>query len=302
VPAQTRPWRKWLAYGAFAVLAFAFALRQTFPAEAVRERIIIEAAAQGWQARVADVQPAGFFGVDLTGITFESRDGLRVPVERLQVSPRLWALLLGRQGASFDARLFDGRVRGVVEASRTARHVAMRIANVDLARVAPVRRATGVDLAGTLGGDLDVTLDLREPAKSAGHVDLAVENAKVNGGEVPVPGMAGTLSIPKVDLGRVVAKASVKDGRAVFDTLQAKGQDLEVTGEGLYLVLQQRLEHAPVFGKAKLRLYDSFWTRGGTAGFRGVAEMALAQAKGRDGAYGFQVYGTLSAPQAKASP
>ena len=44
-------------YGAFALLAFA--LRQTILTEAVKERIHMEAAAQGWQESIADVRFGG---------------------------------------------------------------------------------------------------------------------------------------------------------------------------------------------------------------------------------------------------
>ena len=40
-------WRPRLLYGAFTAVAFILALRWTFPAEAVKQRIIVEAAARG---------------------------------------------------------------------------------------------------------------------------------------------------------------------------------------------------------------------------------------------------------------
>src|SRR5512138_1506503 len=86
---QLKRWQRWTAYGLFAAVAFAFALRQTFPTEAVKERLILEAAAAGWQVSVVDVRPSGFAGIGMNGVTFESRDGLRIPVERLDASLRL---------------------------------------------------------------------------------------------------------------------------------------------------------------------------------------------------------------------
>ena len=38
-------WQRRAAYGAFALAAFLFALRQTVPTEAVKERLVMEAAA-----------------------------------------------------------------------------------------------------------------------------------------------------------------------------------------------------------------------------------------------------------------
>ena len=43
---QLKPWHRRAAYGLFAAAAFFFALRQTFPREAVKERLVLEAAAK----------------------------------------------------------------------------------------------------------------------------------------------------------------------------------------------------------------------------------------------------------------
>jgi type II secretion system protein N len=289
-------------YGVFAFLAFVLALRMTIPIEAVKERIVMDAAARGWQVSIADVRPAGLVGVGMTSISLESADGVRIPIEKLDATLRLWPLLLGRRGFSFDATLFEGRVKGFAEEGKTTRRLAATVAGVDLSRAAPLRKATGLVLAGTVTGDLDLTLDEKEPAMSAGHLDLAVERAAVNGGEVPVPGMGGALSLPRIAFGRVTAKAVVKGGRFTFERLDAKGDDIEATGEGLYLLLQPRLAFAPISGKARLVIRDGFWKKSGTSGFKGIVGMALAQARGRDGGYGFQISGTLSQPQARMSP
>jgi len=302
LPVKPKPWQRRVGYGLFAALAFLLALRWTFPAGAVKERLIMEAAAQGWQLSVEDASPAGIAGVRLENVSLESRDGLRIPVERVDASLVLWRLLLGRQRVMFDARLFDGRVKGFAEEASGSHRVAATVSGVDLARAVPLRRATGVDLAGKVGGEFDLTLDDRKPAASAGTLDLAVADAAVNGGQVPVPGMGGTLTLPRMPLGAVTALGRVKDGRFVFERLEAKSEDLEASGDGLYCVLQPRLAFAPIFGKARVKFHDGFWTKGNAQAFKGLAEMALAPARGPDGAYGFQIFGSLSQPQARMAP
>ncbi len=299
---KLKPWQRWAAYGAFALVAFVVALRQTFPGDAVKERLIIEAAQQGWQVSVTDVRPAGLVGVDMTGVTLESRDGVRIPIERVDATLRLLPLLLGRHAVDFDARLYEGRIRGFAEEGKRTKRLVASVSGVDLARAVALRRTTGLDLAGDVHGDVDVTLDQQEPARSSGHLELAVDRAAVNGGEVPVPGMGGALTVPRVALGQVKAHAVVKDGKITFDRLESRGDDIEATGDGLYCVVQPRLAFAPIFGKARLRIRDSYWSKPGTAGFKGVVELALAQARGSDGAYGFQIFGTLAQPQARMAP
>jgi type II secretion system protein N len=299
---ELKGWKKHGAYAALFAVAFALALRQTFPADAVRERLVLEAAAQGWQVKVLEVGPGGVFGVRFTGVTLESRDGARVPLEEVQASLRLRSLLVGRRGFDFDARMYDGRVKGLFEEGRSVRRVAAHVQGLDLSKAGAVRKAVGLDLGGTVEGDVDVTLDLREVAKSAGRVDLRVDKASVMGGAVNLASLGGTLTIPRADLGTVVAQATVQDGKAVFDKLEARSPDLELASEGLAVTLQPRLAYSPLFGKARFKVQDAFWQKSGNAAMKSVTEMALASARGRDGSYSFQVFGTLVSPQARAAP
>jgi type II secretion system protein N len=299
VDIKLKTWQRRTLYTLFAVAAFIFALRQTFPVEAVKERLVMEAGAQGWTLIVGDARPAGFAGVGFRDVTLQLADGARIPIERLDAKLRLVPLVLGRRGIAFDANLFEGRVNGYAEDAHGTQRVVATVAGVDLSRAAALRKSLGVDLAGVVHGDVDLTLDTAQPPRSTGHVDLLVDKAAVNGGEMPVPGMGGALTLPKLSLGQVTAKAVVKEGKLTFDKLEAKSDDVEASGDGLYLVVQPRLTVAPIFGKAKLKIRDTFWLKSGAQGFKSVVEMALAQARGRDGAYGFQIYGTLANPQAR---
>jgi type II secretion system protein N len=296
---ELKGYRKHAAYAAVFLAALLFSLRQTFPAEAVRSRLVVEAAAQGWQMKVVDVGPAGLMGVRFGGLSVESRDGIRIPVDDLRASLRILPLLLGRRGVDFDARLYDGRVRGTIEEGRASRRLGATIVGLDLAKASALRKLTGLDLAGKLDGELDVTLDSRDPAKSSGKVDLRLEKAALMGGQLHLASLGGALTLPRAELGAVAAQASVRDGKAVFDKLEARSPDLELVGEGLAVTLQQRFAYSPLFGKAHLKVADAFWQKSGTTALRGVVESALAQARGRDGAYWFQIYGTLSSPQAR---
>jgi type II secretion system protein N len=296
---KLKVWQRRALYSLFAAVSFVFALRQTVPVEAVKERLVLEAAAQGWQLSASEIRPAGLAGIGMSDVVLQSQDGVRIPIEHLDARLRLLPLILGRRGVAFDAALYAGHVKGYAEERRGLQHLVAKVSGLELARSAAIKKATGIDLAGTVQGDVDLTLDAAQPARSAGHVDLAVDKAAVNGGAMAIPGMGGSLTLPKLALGQVTANAAVKDGKLTFDKLEAKSDDVEASGDGLYLVVQPRLSFAPIFGKAKLKIRDGFWLKSGTGGFKGVVEVALAQARGRDGAYGFQIYGTLANPQAR---
>ena len=289
-------WRKRAAYGAFFALAFLFALQRTFPVDAVRERLTLEAAAQGWQIRMNDISPSGFGGVRMREVTLESRDGTRIPLDEARASLGLWSLLMGRRSLAFDLRLFHGRLKGVVEEGRRTQRLALRGEDLDLAVAGPVKQALGLDVSGIARADVDITLDPKDQQKTAGHVDLSVQQAGI-AGQVAVPGMSGGLTIPQTSLGTVTARATVRAGKAEFDKLEVRGGDVEATGESLYFVVQPRLEFAPVFGRAQLKVTDAFWRK--APALRPLAEAGLASARRPDGSWQFQVYGSLGHPMAK---
>jgi type II secretion system protein N len=292
-------WRLTAAYVAFFVVAFAVALRLTFPVEAVKERFILDAAAQGYQVKLNDMSPSGLLGVRATEVTVVNAEGTRLPLDELSVGVRLLPTLLGRKAYSFDASLFGGHIAGTTDAGKTAERYVARVRGIDLARAGVVRAATGLDLGGTLSGDVDVTLDLKDPSKSAGTVELQVKDGAIRGGKVPVPGMEGGLTVPPVKLGTVVAKGALKGGRAEFATLEAKGDDVTVVADQLFVQLQPRLAFSPLSGRVKVRPAEAFWRKEQVAPLKPLVEMGLASARGADGGYGFQLYGTLSKPQGR---
>jgi type II secretion system protein N len=292
-------WRRTAAYVAFFVVAFGLALRLTFPVEAVKERIILDAAAQGLQIKMNDISPSGLVGIRAREVTVLTADGTRVPVDEVRVGLRLLPMFLGRRAISFDARLYDGRITGSSESTKTTDRFQATITGVDLSRASALRAATGLDLAGILSGTFDVTLDPKEPQKSTGNVDLQVKDAAIRGGKLTVPGMEGGLTVPPVRLGAISARGTVKNGRADFGTLEAKGDDVDLTADQVFVQLQPRLEHSPLNGRARVRPTEAFWRKEQVAPLKPVIEMGLASARGRDGGFGFQIYGTLAKPQAR---
>jgi len=290
-------WKPRLLYAGFFAAAFLLALRQTFPTDAVKERLILEAAAQGWQLDADSLSPAGVIGVSARNLRLEDRTGRKLSADSVALTLRPLPLLVGRRSVSFDVSIWDGRIRGTADLSGAVRRYTADVEKVDLAAATPLRQATGLELLGTLNATADVTLPEDAKGKPSGRVSLSVKDAGVNGGQLPVPAMGGSVSLPKVGLGQLTGEVAFEDGRGNVKKLEARGGDADLTTDGLYFVWQPRLEFAPVFGRASVKLQDAFWSRSGTAGFKSVAEMALASAKGRDGGYQFQVFGSVGHPQ-----
>jgi len=302
---RTIDWKRWsprLGYAAFALLAFVLGLRWTFPSDAVKQRLILEAAARGWQIDAQRVGPGGVLGLTVEGLRLQDASGLTVPVEELTASLRLLPLLAGRRSVAFDADLYEGTVSGTADLSGEARAVKLVVDGVDLGLVLPLRKALGVDVLGLLDGTVDVVLPAAADGKPTGQVDLSVREAGIAGGQVPIPGMTGGLALPRTSLGAIAAAVKLDQGRATFEKLEAKGGDAELSTQGLYVVLQPRLAAAPLFGRAKVRALDAFWAKPQTQPLRSIAEAALATSRGRDGAWNFQVAGSVGRPSLRPAP
>jgi type II secretion system protein N len=292
------PWlvRPRLLYGAFSVVAFALALRWTFPSEAVRERLIYEAGARGWQVDVRDVAPSGMLGVRMVGVALTDASGLKIPVEKLDASLQVLPLFLGRRVLDWQASLYEGTVEGSAALSGQDRGVELDIDGVDLSRALPLRRAAGMEIGGKLTGHLELTLPGGSLEKSSGTAQLSVARAALGGGPVPVPPL-GNITLPPVALGNLTATAKVEQGRLAVQKLEAAGGDAELSGDGIAVVLQPRMQFAPLTGQGRIRFQATLWQKPSAATLRPVVEAALASSRAPDGSYRFLIAGTLGHPQ-----
>lgn len=293
-------WKPRLLYGAFFLAALVLALRWTFPASAVQERVALEAASRGWQLQAAEAGPTGLIGLSLRDVTLKDRAGLTIPIDRVDLSLRLWPLLTGKLRVAVEAWGFDGRVNGVFDLSAGPRQYRVELSGIDLARALPLRMASGVDLTGVATGSGLLQLSADEKVRPEGRLVLLVKEAGLTGGKLDVPGV-GALTLPAAKFGELAVELVLKDGKGTFEKLGATGGEVEFTGEGLYFAWQPRLEFAPLFGKAQLKLAPAFSSRPENRAFASVLDASLAGARSGEGTYGLQVFGSLGHPQVRAA-
>jgi type II secretion system protein N len=299
MPTMKIDWSTWkprLLYGAFFCVSLVLALRWTFPSSAVLERLSVEAATRGWQLQAAEAGPAGLIGLSLREVTLKDKAGLTIPLDRIDLTLPLWPLLTGKRRVAVDAWLYEGRVRGAFDLAAGPQEFRAELDRIDLARALPLRMASGVDLTGVATGTARLSIPADEKAKPEGRLVLAVKEAGLTGGKVNVPG-AGLLTLPAAKFGELAIELVLKDGKGTFEKLGATGGDVELTGEGLYFAWQPRLEFAPLFGKARLRLAPAFSSKPENRAFASLLDAALAGARSGEGTYGLQVFGTLGHPQ-----
>lgn len=295
-------WRPRLLYGAFFVLAFLLALRQTLPAAAVKDRLVLEASQRGWQLDADEAGPAGLVGIGLRGVVLKDKQGLAIPVDWLDVTLPVWPLLRGKVRVAVAARVYEGTVRGTFDVSGAPQAVDLALDKVDLSRAIPLRKAAGLDLDGVASGTAHLVLPAEPQAPPSGRADLTVAGAGLAGGQVPVPGMPTGLTIPKLSLGQLTAAVKVEGGKATFEKLSTSGGDATLVADGLTVSLSPKLEFAPIFGKVSLKVEDAFAQKPEGGKLKTMADLALSSGKGKDGTYQLQVFGSLGHPQARPLP
>lgn len=286
-----------LLYGVFAAVAFAFCLRWTFPSEAVRERLIYEAGQRGWQIEVEEVHPGGLLGVTMDGVTLTDAAGLKIPLDELSASLRPLPLLIGKQVLSWRAVAFGGTLAGRTDLSGDERRLDVQLADLNLKAVPPLKKATGMDFNGLASGRIELTLPGNEPHKATGTIDLTVTQAGLGGGSAVIPPFSSPMTIPPVSLGTLTVVGKAEKGRLAMDKFEFRGGDAELGLEGGVVVLQPRLEYAPVVGKVRLKISPALWQKPSASMYKPMFEAALMNARTPDGSYQYQLFGNLSAPQ-----
>lgn len=276
---EASKWRMRVAYGAFFVVALVFFLFLTFPFDIVEERLVAEAAKQGYVLTVGTMGPA-FMGVTAQAVEIakppvpgEDKLPGSLPIDKLTLRPALFP-----PGVSFNAKLMGGTVSGSVGGVNT---VALNIVADKVALDDPRLRAlAGVDLAGTL--DLDIDLDiplvpatragkkLIDPSAADGHIEFALNGARIDGGKITLtlPMMGNVpqdVPINKVALGDVKARMNFEKGQGTLETFTGRGDDLELAGSGTLRLGKSFGDSAPLLD-LKVKADDATRNRMGMLG------------------------------------
>ncbi|MFY1831140.1 type II secretion system protein GspN [Myxococcus fulvus] len=269
-------WKVFLAYGAFAFVAFILCLMLTFPYETVRTRIINQAAQAGLAVRIGSLRP-GLSGVTATNVRVSkppqplsadllgkliSGEGLPGPAElgeaviidSLAVRPTLFP-----PGVAMRANALGGTVTasvGILGDSKV-------LADLDGLKASGgnLPAFLGVDLDGVINGTLALTLPKGknpEPDLSLanGELTLDTQGLIIKGGKASIPmggGNSMPMDLPQVALGALVGRINFDKGLGTVQELKLKGEDIEALATGT-LKLGKRLEYSEPAMDVNLRL------------------------------------------------
>ncbi|QQR46785.1 type II secretion system protein GspN [Myxococcus xanthus] len=280
-------WKILLGYAAFAVVAFVVGLLVTFPYDAIRKRLVSEAAQAGLAVRIGSLRP-GLAGITATNV--------RVSKPPQPLSADTVAALARGEGMLGAAELGEPLVLDSV-ALRPALFppgIAMRAsimggtlsASVGLLGDTRVKVTadglqasggnlpafTGMDLDGELNAALSLTLPKSgaqpDLSQANGELTLDTRNMVIKSGKVAIPMGGGTavpMDLPQIDLGALTGRIQFAKGLGTVESLRLKSNELEAVATGT-LKLGKRLEYSEPGMDVNIKLDPEFQKRLGLVG------------------------------------
>jgi len=274
------------------LIAFAIFLMLTFPYDTLAQRIEVEAQRGGAQVTIGSLGPA-FGGVRARDVKVRlaSAPGAEASPElhldRLEVTPDLFALLLRRTSFGFSLTGYGGTAKGHLALSRDPRTPGLSSLRVDARDIdlstLPLKELGGVEASGKL--QLKADLSSLIPAETAGGaVTLVLDGGAITSGAVQ------GFPLPKTTLGRVDGAVAVEKGIARLEKTSVRGGDIDADVEGT-VSLRPLLSLSQADLHVRFRPSDR-WLEA-NAMIKGA--MGLIQnARQGDGSYAFTFTGPLS--------
>lgn len=247
--------RKFFAYAGFFLLALTIAFFLTFPYDALKDRVRLEADKAGYFARIASMGP-GLFAIRAKGLELSKKvEGDAEAPAPLKVASVSAGPTLFPPGAAVTAKLFGGTVALRVSGFSAIR-VRLDADDLNLAS-SDLKEFSGIDFGGTLEAHVDLTLPRvpvgpgpAEPdlGQASGTISIDARQLAVNGGSVsmviPQFGPEPTpLDLPKIVVGDLSGKLKFENGAGTIEKFEAKSADLELQASGT-LKLAKRTEYS----------------------------------------------------------
>jgi type II secretion system protein N len=217
-----------------AVIAFAIFFVLTFPYDTLARRLEVEAQRSGAELSIGSLGPAGFLGVRARDVKLRLAAGPgdsaspEIHLDRADVRPDLFALILRRTSFGFSVEGYGGSARGHVALSNDARQpgvssLRLDAHDIDLSTL-PLKELSGVEATGKL--QLKADLPTLLPVETAG----GTVSLSLDGG-----GVGGTIlgfTLPRTSLGHVDGSATVDKGVAHLEKTNARGGDIDADIDG----------------------------------------------------------------------
>jgi type II secretion system protein N len=250
---------------------------------------------QGLLFNAEKIRMGVIFGLSLKmeGVEIKAADDDRqvLKIPYLKVSPHLLSLPFKTKKASIKAETMNGSIDGMLGASATGFVSDLDIDGIDVGATTLLRKFIPVDLAsGKIDGTVKLDLNMADPSKSDGTVNLAIKKLAV-----PAQPVMG-INLPALKVSQSKIQISIAQGAITIRAFEI-GKDpktddliLNVTGTG---TLDRALERSRFTGKATFKLAPAIHQS------IPILDALLGQAKQPDGSYAYRLNGPLIALEAQ---
>jgi type II secretion system protein N len=181
--------RKYGAYALFGLAVFVFFAWVRMPSDAVRSLVLsaVSKNQAGVVVRFDSAEHAFPFGVTLTGLTVQTKDGrgLRVEADTVTAHPALLSLLKGRLALRIQAESMGGRIDGDIAFSdRFSASGPMRadlnFGSINASDCPGIAELLGRTVRGRVDGRLRFEGLPGQLAAGSGHLELALVNGMIS--------------------------------------------------------------------------------------------------------------------------
>jgi type II secretion system protein N len=274
---KTSLWKRIVGYLAFSLFALIATFFLTFPYDALKDRVRLEADAAGYFLRVGRMGP-GLFAVRASDVELSKKSNAEPPPEAMKIDSISVGPSLFPPGLAVKINVLGGTVATRVSGLSTTR-VKVDVEGLDLTR-GNLKGFSGIDFAGELEAHVDLSIPRAaavgnapaEPdlAQASGTITLETKALAVNGGTanitIPQFGPDPTpVDLPKIVIGELSGKLKVEKGVATVEEFKSKSSDLELGITGT-VKLAKRLEYAEPNMEIRVKPDPEFQKRLGLLG------------------------------------
>lgn len=306
---------RFLLYPCAFMVVFLLGAYCTFPHQVVREiaesSIMNIAMGMGPRTRglpeitIKDASLWRLSGVQLDDLKIiwppKKTTDLPITVELNSLKGRLgiWSFLTGSRSISGYAELYDGHIEGdfKMRQKNVLGYVYIDSSKINLAKMAFIEAAIGAPLQGIFSLVVDVNANSELSKDGTGTIKLNLDNLAYGPGNINLPagGFVSSLTVPKINMGKLVADFALDKGQFVSKAFSLAGGDLEADLD-MVISLGRGVGNSRINGDGWFSFKRDFVNANETIKmlFDLIPELQTAQQG--DGKVGLSIRGTLARP------
>ena len=285
-----------LGYGAFFGASYMICLYLSFPWTSVKERVLQQASKQmGRSITARSLKPSWITGFRAEQVEIElDGDAEPITLDRVHVRASLIDFLTGGYGGSIRIPVAKGRIDADISAHTSVFNGDFSIRDIELALVPALKDTSGLSLSGTVDLRADVNLELKEPNKSQGQIDLRISSLETLKGS-----KAANFPVPEMSLGNLDWSIPIEKGKVLVKNQTLRGPDLELILDG-EITLAKPFDRSVLNLSARFKPTAAFLRREALIG-QLLNLNNVKRYKSSDGFYNYRVTGTIKRPRARGN-